>query len=147
MAQPRQARIEDRDAFESPGLYLWGVKKRPLYIGITRASFGRRFNRYIWSKRSQCNLAQEFEAALISKGIAGFPIEILEYAQQSLGSNVRLQGACRFAQEGIAKVWFALFPHLIVAEIEHLERALIPLASKWNESKNFGPLLNKAFNG
>src|SRR6266849_7406580 len=140
----RRAQTEDSETFKSPGLYLWGVEDRPLYVGITRGSFSKRFSRYIWSERSQCNLAQEFEATLISKGIDGFPPEITDwYARYFRSSKVRLDGSVRFAKEGIAKVWFALFPHATVAEIRALEQALIPVAEKWNNRRGLLPLLNK----
>ncbi len=141
-----QARTENMTAFGSPGLYLWGIKDRPLYIGITRGSFSKRFSRYIWHARSQCNLAHEFEAALVSDDINGFPAEIREwYAQQFGGSKVRLRGAVRFAEEGIADVWFALLPHNDPAEIEELERALVPVAEAWNNRRGVQPLLNVEF--
>src|SRR6266852_3790477 len=124
----RRAQTEDSETFKSPGLYLWGVEDRPLYVGITRGSFSKRFSRYIWSERSQCNLAQEFEATLISKGIDGFPPEITDsYARNFRSSKVR----------------FALFPHATVAEIRALEQALIPVAEKWNNRRGLLPLLNK----
>jgi hypothetical protein len=145
LANPRRwAQTEDSETFESPGIYLWGVEDRPLYVGITRESFSKRFSRYIWSDRSQCNLAQRFEATLISTGIDGLPPEITDwYAQNFRGSKVRLRGAVRFAEEGIAKIWFALFPHNSVAEIRPLEQTLIPVADEWNKSHGLGQLLNK----
>jgi hypothetical protein len=143
--QGQEARTQD--AFGSPGLYLWGIETRPLYIGITRGSFRKRFSRYIWHERSQCHLAQQFEASLVSDGIDGFPAEVREwYARQFRGSEVRLRGAVRFAKEGIAGVWFALFPHNSPAEIEDLERALVPVAEAWNHRQSLRPLLNVEFN-
>jgi hypothetical protein len=143
----KRARTEDAVAFRSPGLYLWGIEARPLYIGITRGSFSKRFSRYIWHPRSQCNLAQEFEPSLRSDDIEGFPAEIREwYARWSKGSEVRLRGAARFAREGIAKVWFALFPHQSATEIEALERALVPVAEAWNRRRHLESLLNVEFN-
>src|SRR6266404_142705 len=35
-------------------------------------SFSKRFSRYIWHERSQCSLAQNFEATIASEGINGF---------------------------------------------------------------------------
>jgi len=140
----RQARVEDAETFKSPGLYLWGIDERPLYLGITRGSFNKRFSRYIWHERSQCNLAQDFEATIASGGINGFPVEIRDwYARNFRGSTVRLEGAVQFAKAGIARVWFALFPHSGVAEIRPLEQTLIPVAEDWNKSHNLGQLLNK----
>jgi hypothetical protein len=139
----RQAQAEDRQVFGSPGLYLWGIEERPLYLGMTRNSFNHRFSRYIWSKRSQCELARQHEAELVSKGIDGFPTDItVWYAKNFRGTRVRLLGAVRFAQEGVHKIWFALFPHAKVDEIRLLEKALIPIAEKWNERGGLRPLLN-----
>ena len=59
----------------------------------------------------QCKLAKQFEAALASKGIDGFPRAVRNWYKQSYGgSTVRLLGAVRFSKEGIDKIWFALFP-------------------------------------
>src|SRR6185437_7055365 len=75
----RRARVEDVEGFRSPGLYIWGAADRVLYIGLTvgrtrPGSFGKRFNRYLWSKEmSQCGLASDYESALIENGIDGFP--------------------------------------------------------------------------
>jgi hypothetical protein len=68
------------------------------------------------------------------------------YARQFRGSQARLRGAVRFAKEGISGVWFALFPHETPAEIEELERALVPIADKWNQERGLRPLLNVEFN-
>jgi len=143
----RKARAEDREAFRSPGLYFWGIEQRPLYIGITCGSFDKRFNRYIWGRRSQCNLAHDFEASIKTNGINGFSSEIIEwYARQHPGSTIRLRGAVRFANEGVASIWFALFPHGTTTEIEQLERAIIPVANAWNLRCGLRPLLNVEFN-
>lgn len=145
--QARRARNEDAKAFASPGLYLWGVENRPLYFGITRGSFGERFSRYIWQTRSQCNLAQTFEAALISDGIDGFPPKVRDWYARNFGSSqARLRGAVRFATEGIARIWFTLFPHNSASEIERLERAVVPVAEAWNHDRSLRPLLNVEFN-
>lgn len=135
------ARDEDRIVFGFPGIYLWGVENRPLYIGITRRSFRSRFNRYIWSKDSQCNLAHRYGHVLSVRGMHGFPRKIL-YSK----SKVRREGAVRFAEEGIAKVWFGIFPHNNCAEIEALEPKLISVAQEWNRKCGFRSLLNIEFN-
>ena len=142
----RRARVEDRAAFGSPGLYLWGSKERPVYIGITRGTFDRRFYRYIWSDRSQCNLAKKFEPELCDKGIDAFPAEVTNWYARNFGaSKVRLRGAARFAKEGIDDVWFALFPHSQPGQIRELERALVDrdsgAAVRWGRSHHV-PLLN-----
>lgn len=141
----QQARREDATTFRSPGLYLWGAEERPLYIGITRRRFGKRFGRYIWTARSQCNLARDFEHALVASGIEGFPPEIRAWYAKHGGSTVRLRGAVRFAVEGIQHVWFALMPHDSTTEIEELERHLVPVANDWNRRRGLRPLLNVEF--
>ena len=137
----RRAEIEDPKAFASRGLYFWGVEDRLLYIGITCKSFRARFSRYIWSKRSQCNLAHDYKDALIMRGMKGFPSEIMER-----NSNVRRQGAIRFAKEGVSKIWFALLPHDNQAEIKVLEPSLVSIAEERNQELGLRSLLNVEFN-
>jgi len=139
----KAARESNRGVFNSPGLYLWGAGNTPLYVGITGSSFNRRFNRYIWSSRSQCGLAQNYSSSLIEKGIAGFPIDVLDWYSRGYGnSTVRLVGAVRFAQEGIDNVWFSLLPHNNKLQIRELEKRLIGIANQWNIDHGLNPLLN-----
>ena len=146
-SQARRARIEDGGVFNSRGLYVWGIEDRPLYLGITRGSFAKRFSRYIWHPRSQCNLAHTFEAALVSHGIGGFPTELTEWYKKGFGtSKARLRGAVRFAKEGINRIWFFLCPGGSPPEIEQLERAAVPVADAWNRERGLRPLLNVEFN-
>lgn len=142
-----QARRHDRETFSSPGVYLWGAEEQPLYIGITRGTFSRRFSRYIWQTKSQCKLAQEHREVLVEKRLAGFPVEIREwYRSHFKGSTVRLQGAVRFAEEGIDKIWFTLLPHSVTSEIASLEPALVEVAESWNRAHGLRRLLNIEFN-
>lgn len=142
------ARSTDLGTFKLPGLYIWGAEGRPVYIGKTgskktKSNFRKRFYRYIWHKWSQCNLAREFETALVEKGIGGFSPEIRNwYAKDFRRSTVRLEGAVRFATEGINTVWFALFPANDLERIRPLEKALIPVANAWNLQAGMKPLLN-----
>jgi hypothetical protein len=138
----RVARRTDQVTFSQPGLHIWGVEQRPLYLGKTEASFSSRFKRYIWEKRSQCNLARDFETLLIRNGIAGFPDEIRTWYAKYYSGSVRLDGAARFAKEGIGKVWFALMPGGAAEQIDSLEKALIPIAREWNLRNGMAPLLN-----
>lgn len=145
------ARTEDKESFNSPGLYIWGIDRKPLYVGITRGSFRKRFSRYIWSKYSQCKLAYKYEATLVSNGIDGFPDDIRDWYKRRFGnSKVRLNGAVRFAEEGISGIWFALLPHKHKDDIEELERALIPVAAEWNRKNRKiwkkNELINVEFN-
>lgn len=145
-----EARSQDRKTFDSPGLYIWGIDNRPLYIGITRTAFRRRFGRYIWQDRSQCKLAKDYATDLTFQGIDGFPADIRDWYKRSFrGSRVRLEGAVRFAREGIDKIWFSLLPldqskGASLEEIRKLERALIPVAEEWNEKHQYCRLLNLA---
>ena len=51
-------RLRKTGAFRSSGLYIWGVEKCPIYIGMTASqTFEGRFGRYVWGTNSQCNLA------------------------------------------------------------------------------------------
>lgn len=140
----RQARKEDPTSFNSPGMYIWGFKDQPLYIGITGGTFGRRFNRYIWSKQSQCNLAKEYAPKLIAN--EGFPSDVLQWYARQYSGEARLKGATRFAQVGIDSIWFTLLPHRDSGEIKALEAALVTVAEKWNEINGRGGLLNVEFN-
>lgn len=132
----------DSETFKKSGLYVWGADERPVYIGKTGSSFRKRFCRYIWSERSQCNLAKQFENSLVEKGIGGFSPEIRAWYAGYGGSTVRLEGAVRFATEGVSKVWFALFPANEADKIRALEKALIPVANAWNVQAGMKPLLN-----
>lgn len=136
-------RRQTNGLFDSPGLYIWGVDRRPIYIGITRNRFGKRFRRYIWHEWSQCNLAKQYETVLKKQGVNGFPKQIKTWYRKNFGtSTVRLNGAARFAEEGIGDIWFALFPHANVKDIRKLERALIPVAEAWNALHGYRRLLN-----
>lgn len=141
--QAHLARSIDAQTFTRAGLYIWGAGERPLYIGKTETSFYKRFHRYIWNQRSQCNLARDFESELIEYGIGGFPPEIQEWYAKDFGtSTVRLKGAVRFAKEGISTVWFVLLPASDACKIREVEKVLIPVANAWNLQSGRGPLLN-----
>lgn len=138
-----EARDELIDRFDSPGIYLWGARETPLYVGMTRSTFGRRFGRYIWGKRSQCKLAARYEDDLIGHGIDGFPGEVREWYERGYGSStVRLDGAVAFAQAGIDDVWFALLPADDADNVKAVEEALIPVAARWNREDGHPELLN-----
>jgi len=56
------ARSIRKDIFSCSGIYLWGADKVPRYIGKTvKQNFNKRFNKYIWGEKSQCNLAKNYE--------------------------------------------------------------------------------------
>ena len=136
-------RGERKDIFSKSGIYLWGAGKVPLYIGKTKDSFNKRFSRYIWEEKSQCNLALKYESELKSKGINGFPKEIFEWYKKNHSGSIRLQGAVAFAKYGLNTVWFALFPSDDPNTIDYLEKKIIPVANDWNINNGLEPLLNK----
>jgi hypothetical protein len=133
-----------RDVFSCSGIYLWGAGKLPRYIGkAEKQSFSKRFNRYIWGKNSQCNLAKEYGDAIIHNGINGFPDEILEWYKKGFGnSTVRLQGAVDFARHDLNTLWFTLFPMDDVSLIKKFEGMLINAGNEWNLERGLEPLLN-----
>jgi hypothetical protein len=130
-------------AFASPGLYIWGANEIPLYIGITRSSFKKRFRRYVGGERSQCQLAQTYETALREKGIRGFPETIRDWYRRNYGTSVvRLKGAVVFAKQGIDSIWFSLLPGEGAERIRGLERKIIPVANAWNRENGYPDLIN-----
>jgi len=143
----RDVRNVQKELFSKSGLYLWGADNIPRYIGKTHQSFNKRFNRYIWGKKSQCNLAQEYEKELEQSGLDGFPQDILDWYKKNYGnSKVRLQGAVDFAEQGLKSIWFALFPTDDLCKIDEIEKKLIPVANEWNIRNNYAPLINIQYN-
>jgi hypothetical protein len=141
----RRARDEDPVPFQAIGLYLWGCEERPLYIGKTNNGFRKRFSRYVWDTRSQCNLARDFETPLRLHGVKGFPDEIRDWYATYTTSTVRLEGAARFAQEGLERVWFTLLPHGNSDDISLLEKLLVRSGQRWNDRAGIRELLNVDF--
>jgi len=123
--------------FKARGVYLWGVHDRPLYVGRTTTSFAKRFKRYIWSNDSQCALA-----ATIDPQHSQLPDELLGLLRNNRRLRVRIEGSARFAREGLADVWFALFPITDGRSIEAVEGVLIAAVNDWNRAKGIAPLLN-----
>ena len=45
--------------FNESGIYIWGHDETPLYVGkAEKKPFASRFSRYVFSKKSQCNIAE-----------------------------------------------------------------------------------------
>lgn len=132
--------------FRSPGIYIWGVGKRPLYVGMTKGSFKQRFKRYVSGGRSQCALATQYRDPLVQKGEKGLPDHIWEWYSKEYSGTSRLRGAARFAEEGPDEIWFTLLPHDNVSDIADMERDLIAVAQKWNDDHQLKALLNVEFN-
>lgn len=138
------ARLKNTGVFKKSGLYLWGVRQCPIYLGMTaKQTFQKRFGRYIWQGRSQCNLAKT--EGLIEHGMELFLADpaIMEWNRNNgLRYNPRMRAAVRFAREGIDDVWFALFPLEDPQSIKPLEKRLIPIANRWNLDRGLPPLEN-----
>ena len=135
-----------RDAFGSPGLYLFGSAAGiPLYLGMTRRPLKRRlWGRYLQGQRSQCQLAVDYEDQLRAIGLDGFPEELRgRYRRSFRGSTVRLEGAVAFAQHGIEGIWFTVLPMVDPKSVRPLERRLIAVADGWNRRRGYPPLLNR----
>jgi hypothetical protein len=82
-----------RNAFGSPGLYLFGsAAGAPLYLGMTRRPLWKRLGgRYVHGPRSQCQLAVDHESELLAHGLEGFPDEIRAWYRRSFrNSTLRL---------------------------------------------------------
>ena len=134
-----------REAFECPGLYLFGSDAGvPLYLGMTTTTLWKRLSRrYVRGGRSQCQLAVDYEQELLAHGIDGFPKEVRAWYQHNYpGSTVRLQGALTFAQHGIQGIWFTPIPTRDPDAPGRLEQSLMPVAEAWNRDRSYPALLN-----
>lgn len=134
------------EAFKLPGLYLFGSGAgQPLYLGKTakQTLWTRLRGRYVSGTRSQCQLAADYEVALINGGIDGFPEEVRTWYRRNFGSStVRLKGAVAFAEHGIEGIWFTILPIENCDFVGGLEQALIPVADAWNQAQGYSRLLN-----
>ncbi len=139
------ARRASPAGFDSPGVYLFGARAVPLYIGSTgRTLWVRLRGRYLVGQYSQCQLAATYADSIREKGVDGFPEEVrVWYRRGFRGSRVRLEGAVVFARQGIEDIWFALLPMASAADAKQLEDGLIPVAQRWNSEHGHPPLLNK----
>ncbi|ENM3890430.1 hypothetical protein Q9F25_003665 [Vibrio cholerae] len=141
------ARKQDIEIFNSFGIYIWGGIQAPIYVGKTTTSFKKRFSRYIWSKKSQCNLAKDYGSEIVENGVDGFPREIRDWYRKGYGNSlVRLNGAVRFAREGMDNIWFTLLPVDSESDVANIEKKLIRIAQQWNTKNGFSHLLNIEFN-
>jgi hypothetical protein len=73
-------------AIRSPGLYLFGDKDCiPLYLGMTAGPLWNRLRkRYVCGRRSQCQLAADYEHDLITRGLRGFPEEVRQWYRKGM---------------------------------------------------------------
>lgn len=134
-----------RIIFRSPGLYLFGSAVGvPLYLGMSSKPLWVRLGkRYLSGRRSQCQLAFDYERELVAHGLGGFPDEVrVWYARSYRSSTTRLRGAVSFARHGIEGIWFTLLPIEQSTAVQEVEERLIPVAAAWNHSHGYPPLLN-----
>ena len=133
-----------REAFDIPGLYIFGGGEVPLYVGRTGQTLWKRLRgRYVKGPRSQCQLAATYEDALREKGIDGFPADVREWYRRGFGkSTVRLRHAVAFARHKPRTIWFTPLPVSEEPVAKQLEARLIPLANEWSVARGHEPLLN-----
>lgn len=132
------------NVWDFPGLYLFGSAAGvPRYLGETGGTFRKRLQRYVFGRRSQCQLAVDYEQALVERGLEGFPEEIREWYRRGHRTNTaRLRGAVDFCQHGIDGIWFTLLP-ITGSNVPYLiEQLLIPIVNDWNLKKGYPLLVN-----
>lgn len=142
------------DTFNSPGLYIFGIKEKILYLGMTNGKLRKRLrSRYFGAKNkesknkkySQFQIAADFENDLREKGWEGLSKDYIEWYKKNYNSTVRLEHAEKLAKCGISGIWFAVLSfkkkkdHVYIGE---LEKSLIKIANEWNREKSYPELLN-----
>jgi len=125
------------------GVYIWGHKKEPIYIGkAEKQSFKKRFNRYIFSKNSQCKIAENYRIELSNGGeILGIEEIIEKYNLNPKNHKSRAIGIKTFGECDSNDIWFILLPYK-KDSISGLEISLIKAGEIWNNKKNLNPLIN-----
>ena len=132
-------KAKNLDSFNSPGIYIWGYDKHPLYIGkAEKQSLSKRFSRYIWQRKSQLNVASLYSKYLENGGDEKTKHEISTQYEISLS---RAKGAKHFGEAGSDKIWFIHIP-LKVSVINDLEHKLIAIGDKWNLMNDLPELMN-----
>lgn len=129
----------DVESFRSPGIYIWGFEKTPLYIGkAERQSLSSRFSRYIFSSKSQCKVAEKYTQYLSNGGSLKTRNEL---KKEFNISGARAKGAKAFGEVGAQNIWFILIP-LEESIISDFENELIEVGFKWNSKKGYKDLIN-----
>ena len=127
------------ESFHSPGLYIWGYDKTPLYIGkAERQNLSSRFSRYIFSSKSQCKVAEKYTQYLDSGGSKKTYDKLKEEFDIS---GARAKGAKAFGEVGAQNIWFILIP-LEVTIISDFENELIEVGFEWNINNGHKALIN-----
>ena len=129
----------DISEFKESGIYIWGFEKTPLYVGkAEKKPFASRFSRYVFQKKSQCNIA-EIYTQRINNGQE--KVAIKELQDEFNISKSRALGAKTFGEIGVEKIWFMLIP-VKKESVTHIETELIYIAELWNKSKGYRDLIN-----
>ncbi|MCK0179104.1 hypothetical protein MWU50_07370 [Flavobacteriaceae bacterium S0862] len=129
----------DVESFHSPGIYIWGFEKTPLYIGkAERQSLSSRFSRYIFSSKSQCKVAEKYTKHLNNGGNMKTRDEL---RNEHNISGARAKGAKAFGEVGAQNIWFILIP-LEEKLISDFENELIEVGFEWNNKKGYKNLIN-----
>ena len=141
----REARDHLPHLFDAPGVYLFGVKHYPIYVGMTKGTLWKRLSRrYLIAPYGQLILADTYSAPLVAQGIEGFPPEVRAWYADNFGSStVRLRHAVEMARLGVASIWIGLLPLSNPEEVKPLEEAIIRAASALNASTGAPRLLNQ----
>jgi hypothetical protein len=134
----RRAKTEIAE-FDESGIYIWGFEETPLYVGkAEKKPFASRFSRYVFQKKSQCNIA-EIYTERISNGQE--KVFVKELQEEFDISKSRALGAKIFGEIGAEKIWFILIP-VKKESVTHIETELIYIAEKWNRTKGYTDLIN-----
>ena len=134
----RRAKTEIAE-FDESGIYIWGFEETPLYVGkAEKKPFASRFSRYVFQKKSQCNIA-EIYTERIRNGQE--KVSVKELQEEFDISKSRALGAKTFGEIGAEKIWFILIP-VKKDSVTHIETELIYIAEKWNRTKGYTDLIN-----
>jgi hypothetical protein len=130
---------KELDSFHKSGIYIWGYEQTPLYVGkAEKKPFSSRFNRYVFSSKSQCKVGEIYSSRLkedFSK------LSVNDLRKEFGISKSRALGAKIFGELGVNKIWFIIIP-VDVKFITHLETELIFIAENWNKEKGYRDLIN-----
>ena len=142
-----------RDVANQPGVYLFGSDTDGIiYVGMTGASFRRRFRRYTGGSRtrfpkSQFYIADAYQSGIRKNEIAGIASEVLTWYRKKFKKNndVRLRHAVGLAKRDLQNTWITVMESRSMsrAEIRLVEEKLIEIAESWNKTNGFGDLLNE----
>lgn len=130
---------KELDEFHKSGIYIWGYDKTPLYVGkAEKKPFSSRFNRYVFSSKSQCKVGEIYTHRL--KNLSHL-LSVTDLREEFDISKSRALGAKTFGEIGAYKIWFIIVP-ININLITKFETELIYIAENWNKSKGYRDLIN-----